>query len=87
MTEQCKYAIKDNKGILNCTKNNSTIGLCQQPCPYKATASASVTSVTTSPDKRLSRRFGGKKLEPSSVHTFFEVVTLYIEADGAGCHD
>jgi phage terminase large subunit-like protein len=35
MTNQCKHAIKDNLGYTNCTKNDSTIGYCQQPCPYR----------------------------------------------------
>jgi hypothetical protein len=33
----CKHAKQDNLGYTNCTKNDSTIGLCQQPCPYKTT--------------------------------------------------
>jgi hypothetical protein len=84
MTEQCKHAIKDNKGILNCTKNDSTIGYCQQPCPYKATASASMQSVTTSAEKLVSRRFRRKQLGKSSFTPIFEssdTCTVAVEGD------
>jgi hypothetical protein len=30
----CPHQKTDNKDILNCTKNDSTIGYCQTPCPY-----------------------------------------------------
>jgi hypothetical protein len=35
MPNQCPHTIKDNKGYINCTKNDSTIGYCKTPCPYK----------------------------------------------------
>jgi len=33
--KSCPYQKTDNKGYTNCTKNDSTIGCCQTPCPYR----------------------------------------------------
>jgi len=30
----CPHQKTDNKDILNCTKNDSTIGYCKTPCPH-----------------------------------------------------
>ncbi|MEM1589673.1 MAG: hypothetical protein QXQ47_02290 [Candidatus Bathyarchaeia archaeon] len=32
--QNCTYAIPDNHTLTNCTRNDSTIGLCTTPCPY-----------------------------------------------------
>jgi hypothetical protein len=86
LPQNCPHQKTDNKGLINCIKGDDHIGLCQNPCPYKATASATMQNCTTFADKRFSGCFSGKKLEFCSIHVFFEVVQFFIEAEGDDCH-
>ncbi len=80
--QKCPYTKTDNKGYTNCTRGDSHIGLCQNPCPYKATSSATMQNCTTLVDKRVSRRKWRKKPKSSLIQAFFEVVQNNIEAEG-----
>ena len=34
LPQNCPHQKTDNKDLLNCTKGDNHIGLCQNPCPY-----------------------------------------------------
>ncbi|MBS7615578.1 hypothetical protein KEJ45_00030 [Candidatus Bathyarchaeota archaeon] len=80
--KNCAHQKTDNKGLLNCTRGDSHIGLCQLPCPYKATSSATMTKYHTFRNKQFSRQFRRKRRRKSSVPQFSNVLHPVIEADG-----
>ena len=80
--KSCPYQKADNKGLINCTKDDSHIGLCQNPCPYKATSSATKHECSTSANKRFPRIIRRKRQESSSFQPASNVLHPVIEAKG-----
>jgi len=77
---KCPHQKTDNKGILNCTKNDSTIGYCTTPCPYKKQHLQLLTKSTYIFNYAETERFlakeGGNKLHL----TLFESTYICIVA-------
>jgi len=80
--KNCPNQKTDNKGLINCTKGDSHIGLCKNPCPYKATASATKHECSTLANKQFSRLVHRKSRELGSAQTVPNMLHFSIEAVG-----
>ncbi|MCL6579106.1 MAG: hypothetical protein K6T73_06925 [Candidatus Bathyarchaeota archaeon] len=80
--KNCPYQKTDNKGLLNCIKGDSHIGLCQNPCPYETTASATEHECSTLANKHFSRLVRRKRRGLSSVQPVSNMLHFLIEAVG-----
>jgi hypothetical protein len=81
--KNCPHQKTDNKGLINCTKGDSHIGLCQNPCPYETTASATEHECSMLANQRFSKAVLRKRRGKSSVQPVPNMLHLVIEAVGA----
>jgi len=82
MTNQCKHAKQDNKGYTNCLKSDSTIGLCQQPCPYKLHHPLQNENVTHPLKRQRKAAFAKRSCCLAAFTPQFNVLHFELEAVG-----
>jgi hypothetical protein len=80
--KNCPHQKTDNKGLINCIKGDGHIGLCQNPCPYETTASATEHECSMLANQRFSKAVLRKRRGKSSVQPVSNMLHFAIEAVG-----
>ena len=77
---KCPHQTIDNKGYINCTKNDNTIGYCTNPCPYKNPLHPQLPKYSYIPIYAFSKPYSLREARIKLCYRVFAYSYIFIEA-------